>query len=174
VALTGPAPPEGLVVTLGSDQPAVATPPAAVVIPAGALSASFVVATSPVTAPVSITIAATGLGVTRTAMLRVLPVGLARFSLDLNRVPRGRPVRGTVTLIGPAPAAGVPVILVNDHPSAVRQPERVVVPGGATSITFPITSYRVRRTVRVRLVATVDGDSRTAVLAVMPGGYGRR
>jgi hypothetical protein len=73
--LTGPAPAGGLQVTLSSSNTGVATVPASVTVAAGATSAAFTVATSPVNQSTSVTITGVGGGVTRTASLTVTPPG---------------------------------------------------------------------------------------------------
>jgi subtilase family protein len=67
-ALTG-----GVIVSLSSDKPAVATVPASVTIPAGATSATFTVTTLAVTASTPVNISASYAGVTHTAPLTVTP-----------------------------------------------------------------------------------------------------
>ncbi len=73
VTLSGPAPSGGLVVTLASNNTAAATVPVSVTVPAGAISTTFTMTTSAVTASTSVLISATGGGVTRSATLTVTP-----------------------------------------------------------------------------------------------------
>ncbi|HYL13636.1 MAG TPA: S8 family serine peptidase [Terriglobales bacterium] len=74
VALNGPAPGGGAVVSLSSSNTTVATVPASVTIPAGATSATFTVSTSVVTSAATSTISASYNGVTPTDILTVIPV----------------------------------------------------------------------------------------------------
>jgi len=71
--LNGTAPASGVFTTLTSSNPAVASIPVSVVIPAGATSAEFTIATSVVTSPTSVTLTANAAGLTKTAILRVNP-----------------------------------------------------------------------------------------------------
>jgi len=69
--LNGTAPARGVSTTLTSSNPAVASVPAKVVIPAGATSAKFTIATTPVSSPTSVTLTANAPGLTKTAILGV-------------------------------------------------------------------------------------------------------
>jgi hypothetical protein len=69
--LNGTAPARGVSTTLTSSNPAVASVPARVVIPAGATSAKFTIATTPVSSPTSVTLSANAAGLTKTAILGV-------------------------------------------------------------------------------------------------------
>jgi len=71
VTLTQAAPAGGVVVTLRSSNTKVATVPSSIVIPAGATTRTFTVATDPVKRSTSVTISATYAGTTRKATLTV-------------------------------------------------------------------------------------------------------
>lgn len=73
VTLTGPAPPEGMTVTLKSSKVGVATVPLSVTVPATSTSAPFAITTRPVSATSTATIAATAGGATKNARLTVTP-----------------------------------------------------------------------------------------------------
>jgi hypothetical protein len=73
--LNGTAPTAGVIANLTSSNPTVASVPASVVIPAGATSAAFSVATTAVTLPTSVTLSANAAGLTKTAVLAVNPPG---------------------------------------------------------------------------------------------------
>jgi hypothetical protein len=127
VTLDRPAGPGDVVVTLTSSAPTVAVAPAVVVVPAGATSVTFSIATFPVIAPTSLTLTSAGPGGVRTAALQVLPASLplppgnllANGSFEQPRVPSGqdlgpvrelpgwRVTRGSVALVRAAtwPAA---------------------------------------------------------------------
>lgn len=74
VALSAPAPNGGVLVSLSSNNTAVATVPANVTVPAGHTSAAFTVNSLPVTASTSVDISASYAGVTHRASLAVTPV----------------------------------------------------------------------------------------------------
>ena len=71
IALVAPAPSGGVVVTLGSSNPALASPPASVFVAAGALSKTFTVTTKATNKNASVTLSATYAGVTKTAAITV-------------------------------------------------------------------------------------------------------
>jgi hypothetical protein len=73
VTLAGPAPAEGMTVTLKSSKTGVATFPPSVTVPAGSTSATFDVSTLPVAAASTATISATAGGATKKATLTVTP-----------------------------------------------------------------------------------------------------
>src|SRR5262249_46258999 len=73
VTLTSAAPAGGLVVTLSSQLPAIASVPATVTVPAGALTASYTVTTFPIANTTALTLGATPAGAALTTPLPVLP-----------------------------------------------------------------------------------------------------
>jgi hypothetical protein len=113
--------PEDIVLSLTSGLPAAVVVPAVVIVPAGANRAAFSIVTFPVSAPTTVTLAASGPGGMRTAVLHVLPMNatfppgnlLANGSVEQPRVPDGQPrvtlrdgelsgwrvTRGTVDLV---------------------------------------------------------------------------
>jgi hypothetical protein len=83
VTLSAAAPAEGIVVTLQSGNPEVAKVPSSVTVPSGSTTATFKVDTSTVSSERGVTIQATYLGVTRSAVLTVRPPALvARFTVS--------------------------------------------------------------------------------------------
>jgi subtilase family protein len=73
VTLSGPAPSDGALVSLSSNNPGVVAVPASVTIPQGETSFSFTASTSTVTSPATVTVAASYAGVTQTNSLIVTP-----------------------------------------------------------------------------------------------------
>ena len=80
VALTGPAPSGGVVVSL-SDNSSATSVPASITVPAGSTSANFTITTTSVTASTSAAISGVFGGVTRTATLAVTPAAPSAPSL---------------------------------------------------------------------------------------------
>src|SRR5262249_1706412 len=74
---------------------------------------------------------------------------------------------GTVTISSVAPAGGIPVALASYNPAAAAVPaiNYVLVPGGVTSATFPITTGAVQAPTVVGLVAVLT-NTLTATLNV--------
>jgi len=172
VALSAPAPSGGAVVSLSSNNTAIATVPASVTVPAGATSAAFTVTTLAVTASTTVTISAS-YGVTQTASLNVTPQpppGPTLTSLTLNpsSVSGGSPSTGSVALSAPAPSGGVLVSFSSSNTTVVAVPASVTIPAGATSAIFNVTTLTVTASTSVNISASYAGVSHTAPLTVTP------
>jgi len=144
VTLSAPAPIGGTSVNLSSNS-ASALVPATVVVPSGALSAQFTVATIGVDSLVSATITAT-LGVTsKTAVLSITPATLAGFTIAPASVTGGATATGTISLHGQAGPSGISVSVASNI-AAASAPATVAFPAGSTSGTFTINTGVVNST----------------------------
>jgi hypothetical protein len=156
---------------LTSSNPAVASVPGSVTVPAGSLLGGFPVFTSAVASPTVVTITAAGGGVTRSVDFPVYPAGttpsLSAVWVDRSRVPGGTSVQGNVELNSAAPAGGLIVTLSDNSPS-VTVPASVAVPAGATSTSFPVTTSAVTGETAVTISGTL-GTTQTAALTLTPG-----
>ena len=171
VTLTAAAPSGGAAVTLSSDAPA-ATPPAGVAVPAGALSATFPVATSAVASAVTAHVSASYAGVAKTATLTVEPAPaatLASVTLHPSTISGGATSTGTVTLSAVAPSGGALVTLKSGTPSVATVPPSVTVGAGKTSATFTVTAAKVARNGSALISATYAGATKSATLTVRKG-----
>jgi len=130
-------------VTLSSDNPAIASVPSSVSVPAGKTSATFPVKVASTARDTLVSISATVNGLKLSA---VLTVGNAIGSLTLAKnlfistSSASTATIGTVTLTKPAPTGGIVVALSTDN-SAVKlpSPATVTVPAGKSSVNFPLT-----------------------------------
>jgi len=168
VALTAAAPAGGAVVALSSVNPA-ASLPASVTVPAGASSAAFVINTAVVAISTAGTLSASYGGVTRTTALTVNPAPSATLStlaLNPGSVVGGTSSTGTVTLTQAAPAAGVVVLLSSSKTTLAKVPASVLVPAGATSANFTVTTVATRKNASATISASHGGVTRTATLSV--------
>jgi hypothetical protein len=166
VRLSEPAPTNGVLVALSSDNP-LATIPAAVNIAAGNSSATFTVTTAAVTSGASATITASYNGVTRTAALNIAPpVTLSSVALNPVSVTAGQVSTGTIRLSNAAPVGGVVVSLVSNTVSATV-PASVNVPAGSLSATFTVTTAAVTSGSSATITASYNGVSKTAGLAIL-------
>ena len=169
VTLSGPAPSGGAQVALSSSNTSAARAPSTVTVAAGATSATFTVSTSAVIAPATVTISASYGGTTKTASLAVKPVPLPTVSsLTLNPASVTGGVQsstGTVTLTGPAPSGGARIALSSSN-SAARVPSSVVVPGGATSVTFQVNTSFVLISTSATISASYNNSARAANLSI--------
>jgi len=169
VTLNGPAPAGGAVVSLASDNTAAATVPASVTVPSGSTSATFVVATLPVSGSTPVAISALYGGVTRTSALTVLPAPpatLSSLSLSPSSVIGGNGSTGTVTLSAPAPVGGIVVSLTSSRTSAAAVPPSVTVPAGSTSATFAVTTFPVSSSTSATISASYGAVTRSSNISV--------
>jgi hypothetical protein len=177
--LTDPAPAGGIEAVLSTRDPrgylrtvSPISVPATVSIPAGAISANFSIATTPVDAATGVSIYATANAVGAKGVMSVAAASgptAASLMLDPFAVSAGHPATGTVTLSGPAPAGGVAVPLLSSHPQYASVPSSVTIAGGATSATFPITTSPVPFSIDVMIEAT-GGQFAARRLALKAGG----
>lgn len=175
VTLTAAAPAGGAAVTLSSAASAV-TVPAAVTVAQGATTATFAVATSAVATATSATVSATYAGVTRATVITVNPATppppppplptLSSCTLSRTSVFAGASVTGTVKLSAAAPVGGAVITLASTAPAVAAVPESVKVAAGATSATFTIVTYPVKKNAAPTISATYNGATRLAGLMV--------
>jgi hypothetical protein len=168
VTLGGPAPAGGILVTLESGDPRVVLSGGpSVMIPAGASSATFLIRTVAVAAPVAATITARAGGVTQTARLDVVPgFALADFAISPASQYGIFTSTGTVTLNGPAATATL-VSLSSGNPAVAQVPATVLVPAGAVSASFPIVLQNVAVNTAVGISASYEGVVKNAVVTVL-------
>lgn len=168
VYLEGTAPAGGLVVTLVSNDPHLIVP-ATVTVPEGARNADFVAQTLPTSEyALDVTVTATSGDSEATGYLTLhLPI-LREVRLNPEAVAGGAASTGTVVIDGPAPEGGYVVSLDSDN-AAASVPAQIVIPAGATSADFPITTAAVEQAVRAKIHAFAFGGA-TAFLAVVPAG----
>ncbi|PYN90011.1 MAG: hypothetical protein DMD87_03420 [Candidatus Rokuibacteriota bacterium] len=167
VTLSAAAPAGGAAIILTSSNPAVATVPASVVVPAGATSADFTVSTNPVPVGASTTVAIRGLygGALSSATLTVtLASALSALSLNPSSVPGGAASIGTVTLSAAAPAGGAEVPLSSSNAAVATVPASVTVPAGSTSANFTVSTSLVTSATS----ATIQAANFSVVLNVIP------
>ena len=170
VSLTTTAPAGGIVVSLSSSNASVATTPPNVTVPAGATYVDFTVTTTGVASSVGVTISATYAGVTQTASFTVDPAILQSVSLSPFSLVGGTPSTGTVFLIGNAPAAGLVLTLASSDTNVATLPPNMIVPAGARSATFPVSTNASLTTGSATISATggYRNATQSAVLTVTP------
>jgi hypothetical protein len=168
VTLTGPAPPGGAVVTLASDPADAASVPESLVVPPGATTAAFPIATRRVAGLTPVTVIATGGGASGAVMLRLWPATLASISPEMGNVTGGLSTSARVTLTAPAPGGGTIVILTSSTPGLVSVPGAVLVPAGEISASFRVTTRPARGTPTVILSASLAQETRQAYLMIVP------
>jgi hypothetical protein len=162
VTLAGPATPGGTVVPLLSSHPHYASVPPSVTVPAGAKSATFPVATSPVPFSFDVTIEAVSTqNASRRLALKTAGPRLTSLTLSANTVKGGDTLTGTVRFNAPIPPSAFPatgdalVTLKSTHP-ALGMSYLVAVPVGQTSATFSVGVRSVPATTTLEIIATYD------------------
>lgn len=166
VTLNSPAPSGGAVVNLSSSNVAV-TVPASVTVPAGALIQVFNVNSLPVATTTSVTLTATRNGVSKSVNLSVIASAIASVAVSPTAATGGEVVTGTVSLTGPAPTGGRTISLSSNALSRATVPSSVVVPAGATSAGFTITTFPQTADGNATIIAGLNGANRTATLTVL-------
>jgi len=164
LTLQSNAPAGGQVVTLTSMHPDV-TVPETVTVPAGAVTATFAVATKTASRDYSAAIyaEADGAGVGTTVFVkRVVPKSI---TFAPSTVPGGIATVGTVTLNVAAPAGGG-VVQLKSTSAFVTVPASVIVAEGQTTATFDIATSVTPRTVLANVQATAAGVRVAGVLTV--------
>jgi hypothetical protein len=145
-----------------------------VTVPAGAMSANFTIATSPVSMQFNLNISAHLEGSPgQSALLLILPNAdptLSSLSLNPSTVVGGSSSTGMVTLSAAAPSGGAAVSLVSSDTSVASVPASVTVPAGATSAAFTVTTAAVATDRIVTLTALSNNTGRTADLRVTAAG----
>ncbi len=170
VTIDYPAPVGGTVVELRSQKPTLASVPATVTIPAGSDSISVPIPTAARNGdPLLIFIYANlpGMG-TQGKQLRIVRPVVTTVSIAPSTVVGGTSTTGTVTLNAPAAAGGLVVKLSSSKPTLASVPLTVVVPAGATLVTFPITTFpRTGAPATSNIYASIGTDSvKAAVITV--------
>ena len=168
VIIAAGAPIVGATVQLQSNNSSATVPNGGVVIPSGQTSASFTIATAAVTAARTVTITAAYGSLRQTATLTVTPPASATLTgvtISPGYVTGGTNAIGTVTLGAAAPVGGINVVLKSNPPYA-QVPGSVIVPQGATTASFTISTSHVTSTQTVTITATTGVVTATAVLIV--------
>jgi len=166
VTIKSAAPPGGEVITLKSSDPS-AIVPASISIPAGATQGTVTIRTTPVSSQTAVTLTATADGVSVTTTLTVLPPALNGLTLSPTSVGGGGSSTGTVTLNGVAPTGGATINLASNNANA-STPANVVVPAGATSTTFSITTLAFATAKTATITATQGSVTESATLSINP------
>ena len=167
--------PETTVIALSSSNPAVASVPASVTVPAGGFTGSFTITTSAVSASTAVVITASLNGTSRTGTLTVTPAGappplptVQRLVTSPSSVAGGSGSQGVVFLSGAAPQSGAAVLLSSSSPGVAAVPATVTVSSGATNAVFGISTSTVSASTSVTITASYSGTSQTASLTVTP------
>jgi len=169
VTLTATAPSGSVAVTLSSANSA-ASVPSSVVIPATSSSANFTITTTAVTATTVGNITATYSGASKSATLTVnppAPAAISSLTLSPSTIVGGSTATGTVTLTKAAPAGGIVVNLTSSNSTRAKVPATVLIPAGALSQVFNITTTATKQKTNVRITASYAGVNNSATLTIV-------
>jgi hypothetical protein len=168
VTLSSPAGPNGVLVNLASSNTAVATVPPTVLVASGQTKGTFSITTFGVANDTSVTISATlPSGFQATSVLGVTAPRVTSLTVNPSTVVGGDPTTATLTISGQAPAGGLVVSLTSNNGNVVSLPPTVTVPGGQTSVTFPVNTNSVAQDTLVEIKALYLNSQASATLNVI-------
>ena len=166
VTLNGKAPAGGAVVQL-SNANAAARVPSSVTVPAGALTATFVITATAQSVERTGAVSASYGGASRSVSLRVRPIGVLSLALNPNPVTGPNNVTGTVTLECAAPAGGINVTLTSSNASLANPTVGSInIPAGSSTKTFTIHTMDVTDSRTALIKATANGITKSVPLTV--------
>jgi len=155
-----------------SSSDAVASVPSSLMLPSGSMSTTFLVTTRLVAADTVARIRASVGDARQEVALQVIapvakPPTLDSLELDASVVRGGQNAQGTIRLTGAAPAGGISVSIRSSNSAAIV-PATVLIPGGALSATFTISTRPVELETQFEIVAIYGDQLRTRPLRVTP------
>jgi hypothetical protein len=168
VTLNAPAPAGGVVVTLSSTNPKTVVP-GSITLKEGVTSKRFPIATAIVGAREDAIISASTPGTTRTATLTLRPMGTKKVTLTPASLVGGTDAAGTVLLECSAGPGDITVTLWSTKPgAAVPDVTELVVPQGAPSAGFGVTTFPVGVVAKPSIKARANGVTKARALVVTP------
>jgi hypothetical protein len=168
LTLTGPAPAEGITMSLSTTNPK-ARVPASVFFPAGFTSQVFPITTSTVTSTYTGKVTATHSSGTRSADLTVAPLAVSALQTVTNPILAGGGYAIIkVLLTGAAPSGGTNVALASSNSTFAPVPSTITVGAGKTYANFYVLTRAVSSVTPVTITATLFGQSKTTVLTLNP------
>ena len=159
IKLTGKAPASGCIVSITVGHPGVVAP-ATVTVDAGLDTATFSATLPVVAADTLVPWKASLNGAFKTFSMTIKPAAVLAVTFSPVSAPGGAPMTGKVTLTGQAPDGGTTVSLVSALPGIASVPAFVVVPAGATNVSFPVTTVPVVSDTNVSITATTGAISK--------------
>jgi hypothetical protein len=166
VTLSGPAPPEGVVITL-SDTMVAASTPATLKLLSGATTKKFTIKTTPVSVEEAGLVSATLGSETLSQPLTVRPMGLHSVTLTPTSVIGSQPVSGMAKLecnAGPGPIT----VDLSSNNAVVADPvaASLVVPQGLRSANFDVATNAVQTKSYATIAGTANGITKSKKLTV--------
>ena len=171
VTIGAPAWAGGTAVFLTSSNPAAASVPSAVIVPAGSTTATFSVTTGAVASDTPVTLSANAGATMATASLVVTPapiLELASVSAAPGYVSAGGTLTVTVTMTAPAPPGGRSITLSSSAPELLSVPASVLVPAGTMQATATATAPPTAGEGSVTVTAAEGPIQKTTTVSVIP------
>lgn len=144
----------------------VTTPPSVTVLMNTTIK-NFQITTTAITSTINTTIYAQRGAETRSQPLTLIPLVPTAMSFTPNPVVGGQSTSCKLVINGVAGPGGRTVAMIDDSPNATVPPT-VVVPAGATSVTFPITTTAVTALKTVTVTARVSAGEKKATFRITP------
>ncbi|MCW3099246.1 MAG: hypothetical protein JWL77_4864 [Chthonomonadaceae bacterium] len=166
VTISDPAPAGGILITLSSDNAAVASTVGSVTVASGSTTATFAITTHVVSAITSVTFTGTFNGSSQKTVLTVTPPTVNTLTLNPTSVKGGVSSTATVTISDPAPTAGVTVALSSANSTVANVPASVTVLSGSTTATFIVTTAPVSTDTPIVLTAAIGTGNATGTITV--------
>lgn len=164
VTLTGKAS-STTAVSLKSNRPSVASPPATISVPSGASSASIKVRTRAANQQATVTLTAKLGTVTKTVQVVVKPPALSGVSMP-GSVQEGAGVNVTIRLNSVAPSGGMVVSLAATKSLLTGLPATAKVPGGKTGVAIRVTAGAVSSNQSVTVTGSLNGVSKSSTITI--------
>ncbi len=162
ITLQAPAPAGGLLVTIVSSNPLVANATVkSLMIPQGAVTGNFPIATAAVASQTLVTFTATANAVAASAPLTVLPIGVQLVTVVPGTIKGGAKANGMVTLQAQAAPGNIVVTLTSSNPSILTVPATVTVTRGMLNASFLVSTSAVSINTIVTITATVNNTSQS-------------
>lgn len=158
--------PTAIVLTTFDNSSLVTTPPT-VTLAANTLIKNFQITVTAVTSPINTTISCKLGAVTQSKPLTLAPLVPTALSFTPNPVTGGSTTTGKVVINGVAGPGGRTIAILDNSPNATC-PSTVVVPTGATQVTFPITTTTVTSQKVVTVTARVSAGEKTGTFRINP------
>jgi hypothetical protein len=175
--LTGAAPSGGAVIAITNSNTAAVTVPGSVTIPAGSMSVPVAVTVKAITQKTPVVLSSTYKSVTQPSPVLLVDGGsgtaapaLSALNITPATIAGGNYLTGTVTLTSSAPAGGTSVALFSSSSTIASVPVSVLVPAGAASVSFLVTTYPQTSSSIAGISATLNGESLRIPVTVTTAG----
>lgn len=149
------------------DNSSLVTTPATVTVAANTLVKNFQITVTAVTSPINTTVSCRLGTVTQSKPLTLAPLVPTALSFTPNPVTGGSATTAKVVINGVAGPGGRTIAILDNSPHATC-PSTVVVPAGATQVTFPITTTPVTSQKIVTVTARVTAGEKTGTFRINP------